>query len=64
MSRRSDKPAVDQPIEELRLSVLTRQHVEAVIREMGPERAWKALGVARTTLYRWMREWKEAGNGK
>jgi transposase-like protein len=55
---------VDQPIEELRLSVLTRQHVEAVIREMGPERAWKALGVARTTLYRWMREWKEAGNGK
>jgi hypothetical protein len=48
------------PQEEFNLAVLTRQHVEATIREMGPERAWKALGVARTTLYRWMREWKRA----
>lgn len=49
-----------QPAEEFNLEVLTRQHVQAVIREQGPERAWKALGVSRTTLYRWMREWKKA----
>ena len=37
---------------------LTRIHCEATIRDLGIERAWKALGIARTTLYRWRREWR------
>src|SRR5271166_6115815 len=51
-------PPSAPPDEKFNLAALTRQHVEAAIRELGPERAWRALGVARTTLYRWMRKWK------
>lgn len=52
------KTGVADTTEELRLGVLTRQHVEAVVREHGPERAWRELGIARNTLYRWRRKWK------
>ena len=59
--------ADDDKKEEVNLAVLTRQHVEAVILERGMEEAWKALGVGRTTLYRWRRKWRRedraAGEG-
>jgi transposase-like protein len=47
------------PDEEYNLHTLTRQHVEATIREHGIERAWKLLGISRRTLYEWRKRWRE-----
>jgi transcriptional regulator of acetoin/glycerol metabolism len=41
------------------LAPLIRLHAEAAIREFGILQAAKRLGVGKTTLYRWVRAWKQ-----
>jgi hypothetical protein len=43
---------------ELNISKLTRQHVEAVVKEIGPEHAYLRLGISRSTLYEWRKKWR------
>lgn len=44
---------------DLNVRRLTRAHVEAVCDEYGPDHAWMYLGISRSTLYKWRREWRE-----
>lgn len=43
----------------INLRDVMREHVEAVVKAIGPEAAWPRLGISRTTLYTWRREWKK-----
>jgi len=51
--------AIISSMEDLRLETVIRAHVEKVLQRYKsmPEAA-RVLGVGRTTLYRWRKEWK------
>ena len=42
---------------ELNLARFRRKVVEQAIRQYGVEEAYRVLGIGRTTLYRWRRQW-------
>lgn len=49
---------------DLNVRRLTREHVEAVCDEFGPDHAWMRLGISRSTLYKWRRDWRVADERK
>lgn len=49
---------------DLNVRRLTRAHVEAVCDEFGPDHAWVRLGISRSTLYKWRRDWKAEDEAK